>query len=538
VELARAASEAAASADIRVISHQGSVDDVDETGSAADLAAQAHADHNAHGRGGKTKPAGEAASSTKLVRLDDITSLLEQQKELAARIAANRRGEAMEDDGRQRKAHRSRQARSKSAEYTSDEFSEGSRGRRREHSPERECHDRNAKNAENKAERHSKNRSARKKLPFKGEVSPADVSHEGQRDRRHGHSTERGYGGSSGRNARNAPEHRAETDDSGDYQPRRSSSGASRTKSGDRPRSGDGARRREKVGTMRRASRDDRRDEELRPRDRRDQREQRPASGRASRRGSDDANPSDPEHRRGRDRGHQERGGGEVRVLKHARASSESDVSSRALESDVSQLSGESSSPDEGGKPAPDASSLNAHDMLAHWRREAKSFDAPTMRECKRILRLLKAFSRTPCDCAITHARMLTAFRNKLVLLMVTRTHGAAVATAYHIQNKTRVSAGAVDLRALEKAVKRNKSLVLAKNAHAGEPAASSLRARQRPSERVPKKRGTDSRNRGPRADPAPAGVDRNKKNAGTTASPRSCFKCKQPGHVIADCPN
>ena len=225
-------------------------------------------------------------------------------------------------------------------------------------------------------------------------------------------------------------------------------------------------------------------------------------------------------------------------MLKHARASSESDVSSRALESDDSQLSGESSSPDEGGKPAPDASSLNTHDMLAHWRREAKSFDAPTMRECKRILRLLKAFSRTPCDCAITHARMLTAFRTELVLLMVTRTHGAAVATAYHIQNKTRVSAGAVDLRALEKAVKRNKSLVLAKNAHAGEPAASSLRARQRPSERVPKKRGTDSRNRGPRADPAPAGVDRNKKNAGTTASPRACFKCKQPGHVIADCPN
>ena len=215
MELARAASEAVASADIRVISHQGSVDDVDETGSAAELAAQAHADHNAHGRGGKTKPAGEAASSTKLVRLDDITSLLEQQKELTARIAANRRCEAMYDDGRQRKAQRSRQVRSKSAEYSSDEFSEGSRGRRREHSPERECHDRNAKNAENEAERHSKNRSARKKRPFKGDVSPADVFHEGQRDRRRGYSTERGYGGSSGRNARNASEHRAETDDGG-----------------------------------------------------------------------------------------------------------------------------------------------------------------------------------------------------------------------------------------------------------------------------------------------------------------------------------
>ena len=97
MELARAASAATASAEIRVISHDGSINDGDESGGEAEMAAQAHEDRNARGSGGKTKPAGEAAPSAKPVRLDDIPSLLKQQEEIAARIAANRRGEAMDD---------------------------------------------------------------------------------------------------------------------------------------------------------------------------------------------------------------------------------------------------------------------------------------------------------------------------------------------------------------------------------------------------------------------------------------------------------
>ena len=224
-------------------------------------------------------------------------------------------------------------------------------------------------------------------------------------------------------------------------------------------------------------------------------------------------------------------------MQKHARESSESDLSSRALESVDSQLSGESLSADEGGKPTTDSHSLIAHDMLAHWRREAKTHDAPTQREFLRILRLLKAFARSPCDCETTHAHMLAAFRSELVALMLTRTHGAAVASAYHIQNKTRVSAGAVDLRALEKAVKRNKSLAAAKNVYAGEALTPFPRGRQRASERgsAHRKRGPETKTRQPRADPVPAGADRNKKDV---ATPRVCYKCKQPGHVVASCPN
>ena len=89
----------------------------------------------------------------------------------------------------------------------------------------------------------------------------------------------------------------------------------------------------------------------------------------------------------------------------------------------------------------------------------------------------------------------------------------------------------------MEKAVKRSKSFVAAKNAYGGGGLALPQR-RQRPSERapVPRKRAGDRKNRQPRADPAPASVDRNKKS--TPAQPGACFKCKQMGHRMSECPN
>ena len=99
--------------------------------------------------------------------------------------------------------------------------------------------------------------------------------------------------------------------------------------------------------------------------------------------------------RRGRHpRARQEQGRAEARGRKRARSTSdESDIDSHAFESDVSQdREGESSSSDEGEAPLPSARSLNACDMLAHWRREAKLLDATTQRECRRILRSLKVF--------------------------------------------------------------------------------------------------------------------------------------------------
>ena len=59
---------------------------------------------------------------------------------------------------------------------------------------------------------------------------------------------------------------------------------------------------------------------------------------------------------------------------------------------------------------------------------------------------------------------MLVAFRTELVTLVVTRTHGPLVAAGYNIQRKALRSAGGVDQRALDKAVKRHKSNEAAKN--------------------------------------------------------------------------
>ena len=156
----------------------------------------------------------------------------------------------------------------------------------------------------------------------------------------------------------------------------------------------------------------------------------------------------------------------EARGRKRARSTSdESDIDSHAFESDVSQdREGESSSSDEGEAPRPSARSLNACDMLAHWRREAKLLDATTQRECRRILRLLRLFKHENPVHKPRHLPMLVGFRAELVTLVVTRTHGPLVAAGYNIQRKSLRSAGGIDQRALDKAVKRHKSNETAKN--------------------------------------------------------------------------
>ena len=102
--------------------------------------------------------------------------------------------------------------------------------------------------------------------------------------------------------------------------------------------------------------------------------------------------------------------------------------------------------------------------MLSHWRREAKLLDATTQRECRRILRLLKVFKHENPVHKPRHLPMLVAFRAELVTLVVTRTHGPLVAAGYNIQRKSLRSAGGIDQRALDKAVKRHKSNETAKN--------------------------------------------------------------------------
>jgi hypothetical protein len=170
--------------------------------------------------------------------------------------------------------------------------------------------------------------------------------------------------------------------------------------------------------------------------------------------------------RRDRQRARPEQVRAEARGRKRARSSSdESDIDSHAFESDVSQdREGESSSSDEGEAPPSSARLLNARDMLSHWRREAKVLDAPTQRECRRILRLLKVFKHENPVHKPRHLPMLVAFRTELVTLVVTRTHGPLVAAGYNIQRKALRSAGGVDQRALDKAVKRHKSNEAAKN--------------------------------------------------------------------------
>ena len=264
--------------------------------------------------------------------------------------------------------------------------------------------------------------------------------------------------------------------------------------------------------------------------------------GREDRRGTSADYPSESdgdEHveRRGRHRARPEQGRVEARGRKRARSSSdESDIDSHAFESDVSQdREGESSSSDEGEAPPSSARLLNARDMLSHWRREAKVLDATTQRECRRILRLLKVFKHENPVHKPRHLPMLVAFRAELVTLVVTRTHGPLVAAGYNIQRKALRSAGGVDQRALDKAVKRHKSNEAAKNESGlGGP-------RPGLSGRPPRGGGRGEKNprgqRRLRPEPTPSGGGGGGKKLPQSLADMICHKCKKTGHRVSDCP-
>ena len=238
--------------------------------------------------------------------------------------------------------------------------------------------------------------------------------------------------------------------------------------------------------------------------------------------------------RRGRPRARQDRGRTETRGRKRAYSSSDdSDLDSRAFESDVSQdREGESSSSDE-GEPPSSARTLNARDMLSHWRREAKVLDPVTQRECRRILRLLKVFKHENPVHKPRHVPMLSAFRAELVTLVVTRTHGPAVAAGYNIQRKSQLSAGGVDQRALDKAIKRHKSYEAVKN----EPVQTGRLGPGRPRPRGGRQKGKP-RARLQRPEPSPGGGrGPGTKPPGKPTADFTCHKCKKTGHRAADCP-
>ena len=99
-EAVRIASAAATGAAVHIISHDSSVDGAGDSGGAAATVAPAAASRNAHDHSGKPKAAGDATPSAKKVHLDDISDLLEQQRELTARIAKSRRGDTMDHEVR------------------------------------------------------------------------------------------------------------------------------------------------------------------------------------------------------------------------------------------------------------------------------------------------------------------------------------------------------------------------------------------------------------------------------------------------------
>jgi hypothetical protein len=172
--------------------------------------------------------------------------------------------------------------------------------------------------------------------------------------------------------------------------------------------------------------------------------------------------------------------------------------------------------------------------MLSHWRREAKVLDATTQRECRRILRLLKVFKHENPVHKPRHLPMLVAFRAELVTLVVTRTHGPLVAAGYNIQRKALRSAGGVDQRALDKAVKRHKSNEAAKNeAGPGSP-------RPGPAGLPPRGGGRgekSTRQRRARPEPTPSGEGGGSKKLPQSLADMVCHKCKKTGHRIVDCP-
>ena len=276
----------------------------------------------------------------------------------------------------------------------------------------------------------------------------------------------------------------------------------------------------------------------------REQRHPREHHRRDGHRGARDGGKSDYQHesdgdehgeRRGRPRARQDRGRAEARGRKRAYSSSDdSDLDSRAFESDVSQdREGESSSSDE-GEPPSSARTLNARDMLSHWRREAKVLDPATQRECRRILRLLKVFKHENPVHKPRHVPMLSAFRAELVTLVVTRTHGPAVAAGYNIQRKSQLSAGGIDQRALDKALKRHKSYEAVKNepGPTGRPGPGRLGPRGGRQEGKP-------RPRQQRPEPSPGGGrGPGTKPPGKTTADFTCHKCKKVGHRMADCPD
>jgi hypothetical protein len=223
--------------------------------------------------------------------------------------------------------------------------------------------------------------------------------------------------------------------------------------------------------------------------------------------------------------------------------SAESSLDSRHYESEDSQLSkGKTSSDDDAGDPAYASRPLCATRMLAHWGREAKAMDKDTQHECKRVLRLLRAYARAhPTSPKHPNSTVLKAFSDELASMVIEVVHGREVAAAYNTQNKAHAMAGGLDQRLLDKAIKRQKSLQASKYAEASE----RYRARspESPHEREPPARRKPEPRREHRREPRRETRWKTRRERPEPRRERStapagpvCFKCKETGHRAKEC--
>ena len=144
---------AAVGAGVSVISHVNSGDAGDQDPGGAAEAAQGNAGLTAHGGREKARGPNGATAGPKTVHLDGLSLIVEQHRELAARIAEGRRQAANDEEvwrPNARQDRDDRQERAKHIVYFPEDFSEGNRGRRRDYSPEREYNvDNHGTNARN-----------------------------------------------------------------------------------------------------------------------------------------------------------------------------------------------------------------------------------------------------------------------------------------------------------------------------------------------------------------------------------------------------
>ena len=168
--------------------------------------------------------------------------------------------------------------------------------------------------------------------------------------------------------------------------------------------------------------------------------------------------------------------------------------------------------------------------------------DKSTQHECKRVLRLLRAYARAhPTSPNHPNPAVLKAFSDERASMVIEVVHGREVAAAYNTQNKAHAMAGGLDQRLLDKAIKRQKSLQASKNAEASE----RYRARspESPHEREPPARRKPEARREHRREPRRETRWETRRERPEPRRERSpgpagivCFKCKETGHRAKEC--